>query len=165
MATNLSQADRIRYARDAFKEFWTVARAEYPENMQMSFEEFYGYMSQRSQETLADFGLSVYLLGQNWGQSIDDAWEAMQTLARKNQGKVAQYDDGYPRMSDFYDALLGKYSEWSASRIGAAFGNVAKGTVEDIATYGGAAIGGYLGITAVVSIVGIFLVIMSYKKR
>lgn len=161
----LSQADKLRYAKLAFKEFWQVAKSEFPSNMQMSFEEFYGYMSQRTQAELADFGQSVYDTGTGWGADINDAWDAMRSYARKTQGRVAQYDDGFPRLADFYDALLGKMNEWNVSRIGAAFGNTAKESLEAATGAASVALGSYLGISAVVSIVGIFFVIMSFKKK
>lgn len=161
----LPQSDRIRYAKDAMREFWKVAHAEFPQNMQMSFEEFWGYMNQRSQETLGDFGQSVYDLSTGWGSDIDDAWSAMQEYARRSQGQVAQYSDGYPRMSDFFDALLGKMNEWPVSRIGAAFGNTAKETLDKVATVGGLALGGYATVMTIASAIGLFLVIKSYSKR
>ena len=161
----LTDSDKLRYAKDAFKEFWRVAHAEFPENMQMSFEEFWGYMSQRSQSELKEFGQSVFLVGEGWGADIQDAWDAMQSYARKSRGMVSQYADGYPRLSDFYDALLGKMNEWNVSRIGSAFGNVAKESFSEATAIAGTALGGYLGITAAISIAGVFLVIMSFKKR
>lgn len=161
----LSRADKLRYARDAFKEFWSVAAARYPQNMQMSFEEFYGYMLQRGEDSLADFGESVYLTGQGWGQSIDAAWAAMREYAEFTQGRVAQYPDGYPKLSDFYDALLGKMEEWNVERIGAAFGNIAKEGIEKVATVGAVALGGYAAIMVGVSALGLFLILMSYRKK
>lgn len=162
---NLTQADKLVWARNAFKEFWSVARSEFPENMVMSFEEFYGYMAQRGTESLADFGYTCALTADGWGSDASDVWNSMQAYARKTQGQVAQYADGYPKMSDFYDALIGKMNEWNVSRIGAAFGNTAKESFQEATAIAGTALGGYLGITAAVSLVGLFIVIISFKKK
>jgi hypothetical protein len=165
MAELSNRDDAIREAKNAFKDFWNVASSEFPQNMKLSFNDFYAFMLQRDEDSIVDFGKSVYRLNHTWGWNSATSTEAMQELARKNQGQVSQYDDGYPRLSDFYDALLGKFNSWPVSRIVSAAGGVAKDTASDVTTIATTAVGGYLGITALVSLAGIVLVIMSFKKR
>jgi len=153
------------YSRNALKDFWSTASAEFPENMQMSFEEFYGYMSQRTDSFMVDFGKSCYWLASAPGQDISVVTQAMQELARKNQGQISQYDDGYPRGSDFFDALIGKFNSWPVSRIASFAGNVATSTAQQVTNVAATAVTGYVGITAAVSLVGLMFVILSFRKK
>lgn len=161
----ISDETARNYSRQALKDFWTTAAAEFPENMQMSFEEFYGYMSQRTDSFMVDFGKSCYWLASAPGQDASVVTSAMQDLARKNQGQISQYDDGYPRGSDFFDALLGKFNSWPVSRIAAFAGNVAKSTAEQTTAIAATAVTGYVGVTAAISVVGILFVILSFRKK
>jgi len=133
--------------------------------MKMSFEEFYGYMAQRGQGFLLDLGDSCIGTASLVGVGASGVTDAMQKQARQSQGQVAQYDDGYPKGSEFFDSLMGKDLSWPVSRIAATAGNIAKTGAEKVADIGTTAIAGYLSLTALASIAGIIIVILSFRKK
>lgn len=161
----LPKADAIRKAEDALKVFWSTSAAEFPENMTLSWEQFLSWMRQRGENFFIDFGNTVAAQDTTFGLFSGAAHEAMRDLARHNQGKVAQFDDGFPRGSDFFDALVGQLGNWSVSRIWNATKEVSVATAKEAASIGGLALTGYVGAMIAASAVGLFLVILSFRKK
>jgi len=160
MATNQYEQAAI----EALRSYHSVAASEFPENMQLSFDQFLAYIKTKP-DFLLNFGKSVVGAAGLSGVGMSGIFDSMESLARQTQGRVSQFPDGYPRLTEFYDALMGRALQWDVKVIAAVGKQAAIEGANNVATVAGIALGGYGLILAISAGVGLYVVISSWKRR
>lgn len=151
-------------AIEALRAWHRVASSEFPLNMQLPFDQFLAYVKQKP-NFLLDFGKSVVGTANLSGVGMAGVLRSMEELARQAQGRVTQYEDGYPRLAEFFEALSGRALQWDVRVIKAFATDTAAKGLEAAATAGKTFLAGYGLILALSAGAGLFMVIMSWKKR
>jgi hypothetical protein len=151
-------------AIEALRAWHSVAAAEFPQNMQLSFDEFLAYVRQRGPNWLLDFGKDVVGTANLSGVGMSRVIKLMEDLARQTQGRVSQYPDGYPKLTEFEDALIGRSLQWDVSVISAVSKKIVVEGTQKVATIGALALGSYGLILAISAGVGLYMVVSSYRK-
>lgn len=148
----------------ALRAWHSVAAAEFPANMQLSFDEFLAYIRLKP-DFLLSFGKSVVDTANLSGVGMPGVIRSMEELARQSQGRVSQFHDGYPKLSEFFEALIGRALQWDVKVIGTVAKDITVKGLEAAASAGKTFLQGYGLILALSAGAGLFLVISSWKKK
>lgn len=151
-------------AIDALRAWHRVAATEFPQNMKLSFDQFLAWVRTKPNWVL-DFGKSVVPTANLLGVGMQGVIKSMEELARQSQGRVSQYQDGYPKLTEFFDALAGRALSWDVSVVKALAADTAVKGLDKAATAATTFIAGYGAILAISAGVGLYVLITSYRKR
>lgn len=151
-------------AIDALRAWHSVAASEYPANMKMSFDEFLAYAKLKGPDFLTLFGKSVAAAASLSGVGMQGVLQSMEALARQSQGRVSQYPDGYPRMTEFFDALVGRALQWDVRVVTAVAKDTAVEGLQNVATAGKWFLGGSLVYLAIAGLFGVYIFASSFKR-
>lgn len=150
-------------AIEALRAWHRVASAEFSQNMQLSFDQFLAYVKQKP-NFLLDFGKSVVGTANLSGIGMAGVLRSMEDLARQAQGRVTQYEDGYPRLAEFFEALSGRALQWDVSVVKAfASDTVSKGA-GIVGKAAAVALGGYTLYIVAFGIISLYVLYKSAGK-
>lgn len=158
----LTDFQKKQYSLDALKA-WHNQALNYPENYSFTFEQLVAWIDKSNSEWRNNFGSSVQKAQEYLGNAAVNS--AMENLADTAKGRVTTFPDGFFKGNEFFEALQGKVLSWDFKRIVIESGKIANAGLDAIADKGKWAIGGIAGLWAIVPLVGVMIVILSYKKK
>ncbi len=151
-------------AIEALRAWHEVAAAEFPQNMKLSFDDFLNYVKQRGPSFLTDFGKSVAGAASLSGIGMGGVLTSMQELARQSQGRVSQYPDGYPKLTEFFDALAGRALQWDVRVVAAVSKDIAVEGIQNVAAAGSVFLAGWGLVTVLGAVTALIVAYTAMKK-
>lgn len=151
-------------AIEALRAWHAVAASEFSQNMKLSFDQFLAYVKLKGPSFLTDFGKSVAGAASLSGVGMAGVLKSMEELARQSQGRVTQYPDGYPKLTEFYDALVGRALKWDVSVVAAVSKDIAVDGLNKAAALGSIFLTGWGLITLMGAATALIVAYTQLKK-
>ncbi len=151
-------------AVEAFRAWHAVAASEFPSNMPLSFDAFLGVVKLKGPNFLNDFGKSVAGAASLSGVGMSGVIKSMQELARQYQGRYTTYPDGYPRLNEFSEALVGRALNWDFSVVSAVSKDIAIDGANKVATIASVAFAGWGLVTVLGAVTALIVAYTAMKK-
>ncbi len=151
-------------AIEALRAWHAVAASEFSQNMKLSFDDFLKYVKLRGPSFLTDFGKSVAGAASLSGVGMGGVLKSMEELARQSQGRVSQYPDGYPKLTEFFDALAGRALKWDVGVVTAVSKDIAVEGLNKAATLGSIFLTGWGLVTLAGAATALLIAYAQVKK-